>query len=300
MNSPKCLICDSTSDFLIEKDGYDHYRCPECKLIFVHPQPDQKFLAEEVYSEKSGYQGNKKNDLANAKPVDKQSLVLSYLKKGNGGRFLDIGSSSGEMLYWVKKLGYEVQGVELNPRTAAIAKENGLNVFVGALENANFKNESFDVIFMGDLIEHVKDPAALLMTAKKLLKKSGELIILTPNFDCYWSRATFGLWKTFRIPWSMLTPPHHLFNFSTGNLSKLLRQNGFNVKKEWYTGAPTLKYELGSLHLLKRWKQNKTGGNLLYMGFAFGLYSLLHVVNKFMVEPMSKKRFGMTLVCDIV
>lgn len=299
---PVCIACSSASDFLATKDGYDHYRCPQCHLIFVHPLPTAQFLAEEVYSEKSGYQSNKKKDLSIISPTKKQEKLLAYLARNLKGTFLDVGCSSGELLYFVQKLGYDIKGVELNSRTASIAVANGLDVRCATVEKAGFGENSFDYVHMGDLIEHVLDPVALLEESKRVLKQGGKLIIITPNMDCFWSHTTKALFTLFGIPWSSLTPPHHLFDFSYGNLEKLLVDNGFDIEMTWYNRTPSLKYELGSLHLVKALKQARASGSkgafvktAVFTFISFALYTVIFSINR-IVECLPFKRFGMAVV----
>lgn len=294
---PNCAICNTPSSFLLEKDGYKHFSCPGCTLVFVHPQPKNDFLSEEVYSAKSGYQGNKTKDLSTVVASKKQDPIMQYLKVRPRGRLLDVGCSSGEFMYLAKQLGEEVVGVELNPRTADIAKANGLNVTLGTLESAKFPAGSFDFIYMGDLIEHVTDPNALIVEAHRLLKTKGEIIIVTPNMDCFWSQATLKLWRWFKIPWSSATPPHHLFNFSYGNLRQLVEKHGFKATYAWYLPTPTLKYELGAMHLLKAWKKDRTMKNLFMMGLGYSLYTVTFGLNK-IAELLPMKRFDMTLIAE--
>ncbi len=306
--NPTCFICHSTAIFLFDKDGYPHFKCPRCGLVFVHPQPAPTFLAEEVYSEKSGYQSNKVKDLSTVEHGTGRMKLLSYLASrpvANGGlrgSLLDIGCSSGELMYSAQKLGYDVSGVELNPRTAAIAKANGLKVFQGTLGEAIFAKGSFDLAHMGDLIEHVPDPRTIIAQTYELLKPGGEIIIVTPNMDCFWARSTLWLWKLFGIPWSCSTPPHHLWQFSIGNLKKLIEEEGFTVSKVWYNRCPTLKYELGSLHLFGKWKKARATGSsmanikaFLFMLFSFGIYSIIFGVNR-ALECLPVKRFSMAVV----
>jgi len=153
-----CHICETESNFLMGKDGHRLYQCPDCRLIFVFPQPTKNYLAQEFYSEMSGYQKYKVKDLFTTKESKKTKKILDYLEKSrqdpknhNRLTLLDVGCSSGEFLYHAKKrLFSDVYGVELNKITADIAKANGLNVYNGTLEEAVFEENFFDFIFLGD------------------------------------------------------------------------------------------------------------------------------------------------------
>ncbi len=252
----------------------------------MYPLPDQSFLNEEVYSEKSGYQANKAQNLAEVVPHYKARRLAHWLMNcGSGKKFLDVGCSNGELLYFMKQQGFETFGVELNPRTARIGSENGLNVFNGLLEEAHFEDKSFDILYLGDVIEHVRDPRSFVKECLRVLKPGGYIIISTPNLACLWALITYVLYRIFRIPWSSVTPPHHTYQFSYQNLNLLLSQLDASVVRAWFDAPPRLTYELGSLHLLKRFKQRRTLWNGFYLIFAYSLYTVL---------------YGLTRLCSLV
>lgn len=292
----KCHVCHTEAPFLLTKDGYDFKECPHCGLVFVDPQPEDRFLAEEVYSEKAGYQKGKTKDLSQTKLDGIRARILRDIKRFKPkGRLLDVGCSSGKFLYHAQKAGFDVAGVELNPITAEIARANGLNVKTGTLEEAHFTDSEFDVVFLGDIIEHVRDPRAFLKESARVLKGDGLLVVVTPNLDSRWAKMGRVLYRWFGIPWSSLTPPHHLFQFSVTNLEMLLREVGFEVKKQWFHRPPSLKYELGSLHVLGEYKKERTLKSFLFMLWSFILYTKLYVLDM-VLRPFSEKDFGMVVI----
>ncbi|MEK9131685.1 MAG: class I SAM-dependent methyltransferase [Patescibacteria group bacterium] len=291
---PSCHICGIGSVFLLTKDGYALYRCSNCLLVFVSPTPTEDFLSQEVYSEESGYQAHKKSDFSELVQDGKTRKIFEELGQRQGRTLLDVGCSSGEFLYWAQKAGFDVSGVELNPRTATIAKQNGLAVTVGTIESLPISAGTFDIIFLGDVIEHVPNPRKLIADCKRLLNPSGILIISTPNLDCLWGRITLSLYRWFRIPPSTLTPPFHLFQFSKGNLDQLLSRSGFFHTKAFFLSPPKLVYELGMLHLRKRFKQRKSAVNLGYMIFAYCLYTVAYGLNK-VLQPLLTSNFAMVV-----
>jgi 2-polyprenyl-3-methyl-5-hydroxy-6-metoxy-1,4-benzoquinol methylase len=289
-------VCQTASPWWLEKDQHQFYQCPKCQLAFVWPEPTQAFLSEEVYSKKAGYQGNKAKNLALVPLAPKQQKVLDYLlTQKPQGRLLDVGCSNGHFLFWAKQAGLEVVGVELNPATAEIAQKNGLSVSVGTIESATFEPSSFDFILMGDLIEHVTNPRAVIQAASKLLRPGGLLVLVTPNLDCFWSKMVLNLKRCFSAPPSVLTPPHHLVQFSTENLKQLTRQLGFETQAVWFNLPGSLKYELGMTHLLGRYKRSRNISDLLYLVFIFGLYSLIFAIN-WLSRPFRQSDFGLVLV----
>ncbi len=293
--TPHCTICETPSPFLLKKDGYDLYQCPTCGLAFVHPQPKEDFLKDKVYSYESGYQSNKRGNFTD-KPKDiKTKRIFEILDDlEQEGNLLDVGCSSGEFMHYAELQGFSAYGVELNRRTAEVAQEHGLNVFNGFLQDAKYENEFFDVIFLGDVIEHVTSPHDLLKECTRVLKRGGIIVISTPNLDCFWSKMTFQLYRLFKIPWSSVTPPYHLFQFSVGNLYRLMRCYNYSAAESFFLRPPRLMYELGSLHLLKHWKQNKSVKNLFFMIFSFAIYTIFYALDT-ILTPIKSKDFSMVM-----
>jgi len=297
--NPRCLIDGEEAVFLLKKDGYDEYICPKCSLSFVHPQPKAEWLRDEVYSLESGYQRNKVVDLSKEKESKRYGRPLDYMAKHKpNGLFLDVGCSSGQVMYWANKRGLNPSGVEINKRTADMARENGFPVFNGFLKDSNFSKNSFDTAFLGDVIEHVNNPREFIGEVKSFIKPDGLVVISTPNVNCFWSKTTLWLYRIFNIPWTSATPPYHLFQFSYENLNILMNEFDFKPEKVFYLPPPSLMYEIGSLHLYKEYKNNKTIKNWLYMMFAFGLYTVVYGLNwiKFV---FIKKDFQMTVVYSL-
>mgnify|MGYP001569013030 CR=1 FL=1 len=288
-----CHICNTPASFFLKKDGYDFWKCSTCGLVFVHPQPAEKHLHEEVYSEKAGYQKHRKKVATQeSRHVRK---ILEYLQREvPRGKLLDVGCSNGDFLHFAGERGFDVHGVEVNSLTADVARARGLDVRQGTLYDARYPDGFFDVVFLGDIIEHVRDPRQLLVECKRVLKAGGTLVISTPNLDSFWARTTHKLYRWFKIPWSVLTPPHHLFQFSENNLKQFLGHNNFSPIATWVRRPPTLKYELGSLHLWGKFKRDRTFGNLFFMFFAFTAYTVLYALDMLMA-PFKKKDFGMIL-----
>jgi SAM-dependent methyltransferase len=206
-----------------------------------------------------------------------------------------VGCGNGQMMYWAKKRGFSPYGVEVNRRTADWAVQNGFTVYNGFLENAPFEKHSFDLVFLGEIIEHVNDPRMFVRAVAGFLKPDGYVAVTTPNLDCLWSKMTFQLYRLFGIPWSSVTPPYHLFQFGPRNLDDLLMQEGFAMEREWFFHIPPLRYELGMLHLLKRYKESRRFGDFLFMAFSYAVYAIVWAFFR-IAHPFMKKDFQMVKV----
>lgn len=139
------------------------------------------------------------------------------------GRALDIGCGNGSYLNILKKIGWEVSGVDISSTAASTAmKSFGIDVFVGDVADAKFSFESFDYIHMSHSIEHLGDPLKTLKSVSKLLRKNGILYIETPNLES----AGFRRFGQF---WMPLETPRHLFLFSPRSMAATLKLAGLDV-----------------------------------------------------------------------
>ncbi|MDI6738429.1 MAG: class I SAM-dependent methyltransferase [Nanoarchaeota archaeon] len=146
--------------------------------------------------------------------------IKRYIERGS---ILDIGCGRGLFLHIMKKDGWGTAGVEVNKETAFYASEMyGLNVAVGEPSNWNFPNESFDVITINHVLEHVHKPAEYIKKCKELLKKEGLLFIAVPNISSL--QAVVG-----KELWFHLDVPYHINHFSTAGLLDLLKNNSFKI-----------------------------------------------------------------------
>jgi SAM-dependent methyltransferase len=139
-----------------------------------------------------------------------------------GGRILDVGCGRG--LHLLRWMNYHESGtgVELHEPTAKAAKtDTGLDIRPGTLEGQGFLSESFDDIAFCHVLEHVEAPRKTLIEACRVLKKDGELLIWSPNYDSL-LRHVFGRdWMPYEIP-------RHLWHFTPSRINTLLRECGFS------------------------------------------------------------------------
>jgi 2-polyprenyl-3-methyl-5-hydroxy-6-metoxy-1,4-benzoquinol methylase len=149
--------------------------------------------------------------------VDFAVMYLPYL---SGGRLLEIGCGNGNMLVGMADLGWEVEGVDLDPAAVQNSWRKGLKVHVGLLQDLRYPDDCFDAITMSHLIEHVYDPFDLLQECHRILKPCGRLALVTPNINSVGHRI-------YSSSWFHLDPPRHLHIFTLGSLTALLNKAGF-------------------------------------------------------------------------
>jgi 2-polyprenyl-3-methyl-5-hydroxy-6-metoxy-1,4-benzoquinol methylase len=145
---------------------------------------------------------------------------VRFLHAVPAGHLLDVGCGSGEWLASMRKLGWHVLGVDFDENALKIARQEGLEVHFGSLEEQHFPDDSFDAVTFSHVIEHVPDPARTLAECARILKVGGKLVLLTPN------GASLGH-RLFKKQWRGLEPPRHLHIFSIESLSSMLEAAGF-------------------------------------------------------------------------
>jgi 2-polyprenyl-3-methyl-5-hydroxy-6-metoxy-1,4-benzoquinol methylase len=153
------------------------------------------------------------------------SMQVLGLHAADRGRVLDIGCGNGAILARLRSLGWDAVGYEMDPVAARFARESfGLDVREGELAKAGFVHESFDVVILSHVIEHVHSPVDFVRQIKNLLNSNGKLIILTPN--------TNGLGhKYFKECWRGLEPPRHINCFNAETLSACVEQGSMRIIK---------------------------------------------------------------------
>jgi 2-polyprenyl-3-methyl-5-hydroxy-6-metoxy-1,4-benzoquinol methylase len=141
------------------------------------------------------------------------------------GRVLDIGCGRGIILSQLKEDGWEVSGVEISETAATRARSLlGDSVFVGDMLTAPWPADSFDVINIWHVLEHLPDPAGVLAKCRKLLRPGGLLVVAVPNFESF--QAKFA-----GRHWFHLDVPRHYWHFGRRNLRELLKAQGFEIRE---------------------------------------------------------------------
>jgi SAM-dependent methyltransferase len=148
--------------------------------------------------------------------------IESFVAKG---RVLDIGCGRGITLSQLKEDGWETSGVEISETAAAHARSVlGDTIFVGDVLAAPWPPDSFDVINIWHVLEHLPDPAGVLSKCRTLLRTGGLLIVAVPNFESFQAR--------FAGPhWFHLDVPRHYWHWGTNALGALLEKHGFAVRE---------------------------------------------------------------------
>jgi SAM-dependent methyltransferase len=109
-------------------------------------------------------------------------------------RFLDVGCSEGAVVAAAAEAGFAAAGVELEPEAASRARARGLAVVAGKLGDLP-QDETYHLMRMNQLLEHVASPRELLRQARARLAEGGLLRIVTPNAAGHAHRVLGAAWR---------------------------------------------------------------------------------------------------------
>lgn len=148
---------------------------------------------------------------------------LSEVKKfTKGSRLLEIGTGAGELTSVAKELLFDITGIEIRPVYAKKVSER-LNIPIYSIDFMDFETEDlFDIIILGDVLEHVSNPSKMLEKAYNMLNKEGVIWISTPNFESAFSYIMKDKDPMWRVC-------EHLNYFSYISLKKTLEKTGFKT-----------------------------------------------------------------------
>lgn len=148
-------------------------------------------------------------------------LVKYTHRAAPGGRLLDIGCGTGELLKAASRY-YECHGLDPSPIAAAKVRARGLPVIESTFEDAVIKPRSFDVVTLDSVIEHVHNPVDVLRKVNEILVPGGVVALKTPKFGGPAYRMHGRGWNGFRHG-------YHTFLFSGDTLRRTLAKAGFET-----------------------------------------------------------------------
>lgn len=239
-----CPLCrgavDRTNDLRVVKDGLVIVGCPTCGLVFRADLPDPEDLhgiyGDEYFvaaaapeSSGQGYLDYTADEAAHRRLARRR--VRSLQRVIGPGRLLDIGCAAGFFLDEARRVGYDVEGIDVAPSMVAWGRDAlRLRISEGRLSDFELEPASYSVVTMWDYIEHAIDPVADLRRAAGALCQGGVLALSTGDIGSLVARVSGSRWH-------LLTPRHHNFYFSAPTLERALADVGLDVLERSHPGS---------------------------------------------------------------
>lgn len=147
-----------------------------------------------------------------------------------GAKVLDVGCGTGSVSEIICKMtGAKLIGIEPDGERAALARARGLEVFQGFLSEGFLQEHGpFDVIIFADVLEHLPDPAEVVLLAKKGLRPGGSIIASVPNIAHWFVRVDL-LRGHFNYQDCGIMDATHLRWFTRKTIADFFEKVGFRV-----------------------------------------------------------------------
>ena len=242
-----CVACGSATlrplPLVYEFRGsFPLVECDDCGLRFLRVQPAAERLAalySAAYFENDFRCGRSEVAYSSEESfrAENTSLLEAFERLGPDPRearvprlLLELGSAGGWLLKHARERGWQAQGVEFSADAAERSLALGLEVFQGDLLAAALPAESFDLVYMGDVLEHVPDCLAVLVETARLLKTGGHLYLRGPiTTNSLARRLALALYGALGRTIVLREPPYHLWEFTPGPLEHLFASAGLEV-----------------------------------------------------------------------
>ncbi len=236
-NIVECPICEQkafktflqSKDYFLSQEDFKVDQCEHCGLVFTNPYPAAEHLPDYYDSpDYLSHTANKTNPIAwvynylRGLNIKKKFKLVSENSSGNS--LLDIGCGTGELLNYFKGKEWHTRGIEPYPSAREFANtQYGLHVEDEPMLDT-IGDQSFDVVSMWHVLEHVADLNARMQQLSRIIRKDGLLLIAVPNIESPDAKHYGHLWAGLDLP-------RHLFHFSKNSMEALLSKHGFQLKQ---------------------------------------------------------------------
>jgi 2-polyprenyl-3-methyl-5-hydroxy-6-metoxy-1,4-benzoquinol methylase len=191
-----------------------------------------KKINAEVYSDENRYDyiKNRSHQIRIKKSI---KIIKKYSEqKSEKLKILDVGCGTGEIAEQFQKLGLDIYGMDCAENQLELANRKGIKTKYGDMRSDfPYENQQFDVLFLGEVIEHLVDVRPFITEVNRVLKIGGLLVVTTPNLAGLNDRLRFlfGYNPRHTTP---LSRQHylHIRPFTYNTLKELLEIAGFAIK----------------------------------------------------------------------
>jgi SAM-dependent methyltransferase len=212
-------------------------RCRRCRLVWIDPQPTAAELAALYDTDyfADGLHGLDRLDRDYESWADgTQGAARDFLRREIRARhpqarsLYEIGAAMGHFLAAAAAEGFATGGIEFSPAAVAKARHKfGLDIACGNVETADLSAQAgaWDVVYAGDLFEHLRDPAATVDRIAALLAPDGLVVIRVPStFNLIATRLALPLLQLTGREQRLPDNPYHLFEYDPATLGAMLRR----------------------------------------------------------------------------
>lgn len=200
-----CRICSSQSTRSFERGGRDYLRCTRCDAITLDASREEYNALNPTYDPGPLSELDDPTALRTYLDIEGKKEFLAPLIAGmqRPCKVLDVGCGAGGYLLAAQELGCEAAGIEPSEEHSTLGRRLGLSIQTGYFSEGVFPKESFDLVLLSHVIEHIYEPRPFLESLIDLLRPGGKLVVVTPNAASIVAMLS-GKW------WTMLKPVDHV------------------------------------------------------------------------------------------
>ncbi len=254
----KCPVCNESrfvnfficKDYVVSGESFALSLCENCKLIFTNPRPVKDLIGNYYKSE---------DYIPHSKKLSNLNIVYKVIRRMNNryklnainrfadrGSLLDVGCGTGNFLEYCKNSGWKISGVEpVEPVNQNASRILDIPISRDIMEVP--EESPFDVITFWHVLEHIYNIGEVIEKTKKLLTKTGKIIIALPNNQSYDANHYHEFWAAFDVP-------RHLYHFNINSFTWFIKDHGLKLE-----GIIPMYFDAYYISLLS--EKYKSGGN---------------------------------------
>ena len=244
-------------DHSVSGESFDLILNEEQDILITSPQPKLENLGAYYKSEDYiSHTDSNRNLLEQVYHLVRKSALKKKLRlinsfKNEEKNLLDIGCGTGDFLETAKNNGWQITGIEPDKNARKIARSKSDNNVVETEHLKNLKPQSFDVIALWHVLEHLPNLEEHINIFNHLLKPNGRIVIAVPNYKSYDAEY----YKSF---WAAYDAPRHLWHFSQNGMKRIFKEKGFLSDRiypmlfdSFYVSLLSEKYKSGFMNPFK-------------------------------------------------
>ena len=233
----KCPWCNSENnskfielkDYFLTQENFEILECNDCKLLFTTPCPapdkiGDYYKSDDYLSHNESKKGivPKIYNLVKKVNIKNKFNITVNGQQTTDNSILDIGCGVGDFLNYAKEKGCNITGIEPSEDARKIAEEKlGTKIF-SPEELQNIPNESFDIVTMWHVLEHVADLKTEIDHLERIVKKNGRLVLALPNYKSFDA-------EYYKDKWAAYDVPRHLNHFSRTSIKNIFNTTAFQL-----------------------------------------------------------------------
>lgn len=177
-------------------------------------------------------------------PINKK-VYTSIATLGANKTILSIGCNTAFLETLLKRKGNKVYGIDIKKEAVTNARrylDGAYCLDIQKVKKLPFQKEYFDIILFADVLEHLRDPSAILTFVKQYLNKEGYIVVSLPNV-ANWSVRLKLLFGSFNYTEGGILDKTHIHFYTLCTAKKLLSHAGYKIIfKEYNTSFVNILY----------------------------------------------------------